>query len=190
VAQVSLLLLERLRLVEAAHVEGCGEAAAEARVEDARAREKTPLKEARAHDHVARHFVLAILDRAHAVAHLEAGVPHQADETLDRARVPGGHFRDRTRKKHQDIDIGVREQLAAAVASHRNERTPRRRVDLGPEAAQDAIGQSRLAAKQALGAAMRAECGLESATPCLQLALPMRDRHVGCDRREQWRARA
>ena len=77
----------------------------------------------------------------------------------------------------------MREQLAAAVASYRNEPAPRGRVDVDPEPAQDAIGQSRLAAEQAVGAAMRAEFAFEGATPSFQLAFPMRDRHVGCDRR-------
>ena len=64
-------------------------------------------------------LALAIIDGAHAVAHLEADVPEKGQEALD-VRLPVGRIA--LRQQHHDVDIGTRVQLAAPIAAHGNQR--------------------------------------------------------------------
>ncbi len=68
---------------------------------------------------VGQAFALAIIDRAHAVSHLEADVPEKRQEFLD-VRLPVGRIA--FRQEHHDVDIGARVQLTAAVTAHRDQR--------------------------------------------------------------------
>jgi hypothetical protein len=53
------------------------------------------------------------------------------------------------RQQQHHVDVGVREQLAAAVAANRDQRNASRHRGLGPQAAQDLIDQSCMLAQQA-----------------------------------------
>src|SRR2546423_9166601 len=87
VAQMALLLLERLGLEKRAHVGGGREAAPKAIVERRRAREQAMLEKAGPNGDVLRHLALALLEGAHRVRDFETGVPEHPDEALDRRRV-------------------------------------------------------------------------------------------------------
>ena len=90
------------------------------------------LEQARPDRDVAGHLGLAFGDRAHAVADLEADVPQHADEALDE-RGAGGV--ERARQQDQHVDVGMRKELAAAVAADGDQRELRRRAELGPDVA-------------------------------------------------------
>ena len=103
------------------------------------------LEQARLDRDVAGHFGLAFGDRAHAVPDLEADVPEQPDEALDEWRARGV---ERPRQQHQHVDVGVREELAAAVAADGDERDVGGAPLLGPDAGEHAIDETRVLAQQ------------------------------------------
>ena len=71
------------------------------------------------HAHIAGGGFRALGDGAHAVTDLDADVPQEGDERLER-RAP--RLVERGRHQDQDVDIGGGVQLAATVATHRDER--------------------------------------------------------------------
>ena len=178
IAEVALLLLQRLRFVEAAHVERRIEASAEEGIERTRSGEETPLEQAGADDCIAFHLGFTLIDRAHAVADLETGVPHQADETLDARSASGSRIGQRLRQEHDHVDVGVRKELASAVAADGDQRASLWRVDLGPKPAQYAVGELRLPGEQPPRPAIASVRGFEPATAGFELVLPARDRRI------------
>ena len=86
------------------------------------------LHQRREHRDVAARLRLAIVERPHAVADLEPDVPQEREEPADRlVRVVLG----RAVEQDEQVDVGLRMQLAAAVAADRDEvggvaQTPRR----------------------------------------------------------------
>jgi hypothetical protein len=79
----------------------------------------------------------ALRDRAHRLTGLQAGIPQQREESRQRValRVLGGFVR-----QHQQVDVGLRKQLAAAVAADREQRQP----GLGRQAARPGRAQLRI----------------------------------------------
>ncbi len=75
--------------------------------------DKTALEERGPRVHVLRDRALALDDRLHGVAHLETDVPQELDEGLgdvfDEHRLPFA--------ENEDIDVGERRELGAAVAA-------------------------------------------------------------------------
>ncbi len=70
------------------------------------------------HGHVAARLRLAVVERAHAVPHLEPDVPEEREEPADRLVrvVLGGAV-----EQHEQVDVRLRMQLAAPVAAYRDE---------------------------------------------------------------------
>ena len=145
ILQVALLLLERLRLVELAHVERSGEPLAELAIEAARSGDEPVLEQARLDRHVVRHFGLALVDGAHAVPDFQPDVPQHAEKALDE-RHPWRI--ERARQQDEHVDVGVREELAAAVASDRDERDVRRRSQRAEHIGNDAVDEPGVAAQE------------------------------------------
>ena len=117
-----------------------------------------------------RHLGFAFLDGAHRMRDFQAGVPEHADKALDRrgadARIK------RPREQNQDVDVGVGEELAAAIAAHRDERRTRRRADREPQPAHDAVDQRGMPHQQALGLRVGSEGAFQRGAPGDELALP------------------
>jgi hypothetical protein len=145
VLEMALLLLEHLAGVEGAHVHGSVERAREARVEAPRAAEQAPLEQARAHGDVGVHLGDALADRAHRVAELEADVPQRRDEALDLAVA---HAVALVGQEHQHVDVGMREELAASIPAHGEQRDLGRDAAVAPRCGDDAIGQARVRAQE------------------------------------------
>src|SRR5438105_2120 len=82
---MTLLLLQRLGFKKRSRVEGRIETSAKPLVERARSREQSLLEQAGPRRDIARHLGLALVDRAHRMRDLEAGVPQRADEADDAA---------------------------------------------------------------------------------------------------------
>ena len=119
VLRVALLLLEHLRPVVRLAVDDVDHRAREGLEVAPRACDKAGLEHRRQHCHVARRFLVALLQRAHAVAGREPQVPQQPDQVLDRRAV--GRV-GRLLQQDQDVDVGVREQFAPAVAADGDQR--------------------------------------------------------------------
>ena len=81
-------------------------------------REQPRLDERRGDAHVGGALVLAVVDRAHAVADLEPDVPQEREEVLD-ALVAVGDVALRQQDHHVDVGAGV--QFAAPVAADGDE---------------------------------------------------------------------
>ena len=76
------------------------------------------LHQRREHRHVAARLRLAVIERADAVPGLEADVPEEREEAADRlVRVALGLALEH----HEQVDVGLRMQLAAAVTADRHE---------------------------------------------------------------------
>ncbi len=180
VLEVPLLLLERLRLVERPRVERCGEAFEECRVELPAAGEQAVLEKARAHRHVAGHLAFTVVDGADRVTDLEPGVPQRGEKALDlrgRRRVRPG------RKQDQDVDVGVREELAPPVTADGNQRDAARHRALHPETPEHAIDEAGMLAQQPRRVRLREECLAQRIATGPDLPAPARDRRGRRDRR-------
>ena len=148
VPQMALLLLENFRFVKPAHIQRRREAAAKAIVQRTRPIEQPMLEQAGTDRHVARHFRFAFVDGAHRVRNFEPGVPELADEAFDRAFR--GAVGERPWQQDEYIDVRVRKQSRATVATDRDECGVGGCADLGPDAPDDAIRKLRLTQQQAL----------------------------------------
>ena len=76
---------------------------------------------------------------------VEPDVPQQADELFEffRQRLVGGG-----RQQYQEVDVGIREQLAAAVTADRDKGNARGHVDVLPNRFQDAVDELAMLAQQ------------------------------------------
>ena len=159
VLQVPLLLLERLRRVERAHVHQRVELRAEPAEQRPRAAQEAVFEQARAHGDVGDHLGLAFAERAHGVRQLDADVPQRREEALDRRR----RRRAVRGQQHEHVDVGVREELPAAVAADGERREVLGHPALGPDAAQHAIDEARVVAQEPRRVGRREERGAQRA---------------------------
>ena len=145
VARVALLLLESLGLGELRRVELAQEFAFELAKQLALANEQPCFEQAGLDGHVLGGEFGALGDRAHAVPDVEPDVPQQADELFEffRQRLVGGG-----RQQYQEVDVGIREQLAAAVTADRDKGNARGHVDVLPNRFQDAVDELAMLAQQ------------------------------------------
>jgi hypothetical protein len=81
-----------------------------------RAHQVAALEQRGGHGQIVFRFLLAVAQRAHAVADLELEIEQAVHECRDLGLVRGGAARD-----DEQVDIGMREQLAAAVSAHRED---------------------------------------------------------------------
>jgi len=144
---VALLLLELLRLEEGDRVRLGGQPGLEAPEQRPAARKVARLEERGAHGDVGGRLGTA-LDRTHAVADLEAGVPEAADEALERVAVP---FARLLGEQDQQVDVGTGVELAAPVAAGGDERRARRHGGLRPQRLDVAVDELRVLAQQRPG---------------------------------------
>ena len=79
------------------------------------ARDEARLEQRRHDTDVADAFLGALGHRAHAVTDLEADVPEERDQRLDRAAAARV---GRARREQQDVDVGAGVELRAPVAAH------------------------------------------------------------------------
>jgi hypothetical protein len=143
-ALVAALLLLGLGVEERAHVAARAQPRVELEHHRHVARDQARLDEARVHGHVLGRLLDALGNGAHAVPGLEAQVPEQVDEVLDRAArlLPVGN-------QDEHVDVRMREQGAAPVAAHGDERRAGLDHDLGPELGQGVVDLGRGLGEQA-----------------------------------------
>ena len=111
-ARRNAFAIHRLRIDPAEVVEDPPRAAQVARLEQRGLHRDVALRH---HD--------AFGDGAHARADLQAGVPAGGDEALDRRRcIDLGRGAVGGRQQHEHVDVGIGEQLAAAIAADREQR--------------------------------------------------------------------
>ena len=152
ILEMSLLLLEHLRFVERQHVHRRGKAAAESAMQSPGSGYETVLEQARRDRDIDRHLVDALGDRAHAVADVEPGIPEHADQAFDERGVAGV---GRSGQQDQDIDVGVREELAPPVAADGHQRGVGRRAR-GRSRCRQAPGRPAARARAGAGTCPRA----------------------------------
>ena len=177
VAQVALLLLQRLGLIEAARIHACREAPLETLVQRTRAGDEAVLEQAGANGDVVGHFSFAFGDGSHRMRRLQAAVPKQADEAFNGAA--GAVGARGLRQQDQDIDVGIREELGATVSTDGKHGNALRCTDLGPQAANHVIDQARLARQQLRWLWLRRERGAKHRCAFAQFLLPARNRGEG-----------
>ncbi len=127
VARVAELLVALLHLVELGldeFLRGAGddlllEAAPEILVQLLLAPDVARLHQRGADRHVRLRLADALLDRAHRMPDLESQVPEHVEDRLDDLLGPG---RALVGEQEQQVDVGERRQLAAAVAADRDQR--------------------------------------------------------------------
>ncbi len=90
------------------------ECAAHGLEEGRRARQQARLEQRRGDRKVRKRFLPALVDRAYAVSGLEADVPQEGQEALERS-CPGRLFA--FRQEHHDVDVRTGQELAAPVAA-------------------------------------------------------------------------
>ena len=89
-------------------------------------------------------FLDAAGDVAHAVADVQSDIPEQANQRFEARFAMYIHAHG---DEDQQIDVGRREQFAAAVAADRRQRDFRRHGQIAPEFAQYAIDEAGAAAQ-------------------------------------------
>src|SRR5699024_8210201 len=115
VSCVALLLLELLRFQESPGVERGWISLRELAKERAVARKETGFQERCVHRDVLLRHREAFVDRPYAVADFEADIPQRSDQTLEQPLDVGVR---RSREQHENVDVGIRIELATAVAAH------------------------------------------------------------------------
>jgi hypothetical protein len=98
--------------------------------------------------------VHAFVKRAHAVTDRQARIPAAADEGLDRRALGGVR---RCRSEDQQVDVGVREDLAAPVAADRCDQRAAGQPGAAPELPDRRVGDGAQSAHQAVGVEVAAE---------------------------------
>ena len=152
VLHVPLQHLQRLGAQEGLGVERVLGGLPELPIDAALAAEEARLEHRRLHRHVGARLGDAFVDAAHRRADLQPHVPAGGDETLDRRAqrlVRRRHvLAGVVGQQHQHVDVGVRVQLAAAVATHRHQRRAGRHLAAGPQLAQCRVHVPRERARQ------------------------------------------
>jgi hypothetical protein len=151
---VPLAQLEQLRVEERASVERRVEALAQPRVQAAPTGQPAPFEQAGPDGDVAGRFGEALLHGAHAVPDLQAHVPAGTDEAFQPGEPVGILGR---RHQQQQVDVGVRQQLASAVAADGHQRAVGLQAGVAPEREQHRVGDADDAAQQRPDVAAGAE---------------------------------
>jgi len=141
---VALLLLEGLGGIETAHVHACLEHGAEVPQQPARAMKKAVFQQARANRGVAGHLRSTLAHRPDGMAQFDADVPQRREVALDGR---GGSL-PLFGQQDQDVDVGMREKLAAAIAPDRKQGQIRGHARFAPDIAHDAVDQARVFSQQ------------------------------------------
>jgi hypothetical protein len=109
------------------------------------------------------------------VAGFEADVPEHADQSFE----PGSqHAAGLLRKQDQQIDVGSRVQLAAAVAADGDQRQRGRQIKLAPEFAQHLVDKAAAFDEQSRCVTVGCEMLAYGALSFLQVGLEVRDQGV------------
>jgi hypothetical protein len=132
------------------------------------------LEQARRDRRIGRHLGCAFVDGPYGVRQLDARIPQRGQQALDRL---GACPIRCVRQQDQHVDVGMREELAAAVTADGDERRRRREVRGAPRGRHDGIGQPGESAQKRrrvgpggeLGAKLRAAL-YERAAPLIQAA--------------------
>ena len=149
VAGVALLQFDALGQKEGARIQAAVHGRHEPPEQAAAAGQPARLEQSGFHRNVGAGFAFAVFDGAHAVAGFETQIPERGDQPLD-----GGFVGRRRRLRQQDeqVDIGVRKEVAAAVSAHRRqggslgERAQCQQVAQSPVDVAAQIGQKRVGA--------------------------------------------
>ena len=145
VTHVALFLLEALGFGELLGIELALEFALELAEELALADDQARFEQARLDGHILRRELNAFGDRSHAVSDIEADVPQQADELLE---LLGQRGIGRLRQQDQQIDIGIGEKLAAAIAANCDERGIGRHCNVLPTGFERVVDELAMLAQQ------------------------------------------
>ena len=146
---VALVHFERLRAQKGLGVHRLRVGAPEA-VEDAPVTAQVArFEQGGLHRHVALALDGAFVQRAHAGADFQADVPAGGDEGFDRCLAAVVASQHVARQQHQHVHIGVRKQLAAAVAAHRQQRASGGHAGVLPQVEQRLVNVLRQRAQQA-----------------------------------------
>ena len=124
------------------------------------------LEQAGADGDVGGGLALALVGGAHRVPELQPDVPERRQQRLDERGFGGCR---RLRQQDQHVDVGMGEELAAAVAADGDQRRTGGGAELGPHRAQQAVDQARVPAEEA-GGVRRGEKGVpQDRTAALEL---------------------
>ena len=160
---MALLHLERLRAQERLRVHRRRGRARE-RVEDlARTAEKPRLEQRRLHGDVGERDGDAFVDAAHARPDLEARVPACRDEAFGGGAAAVAV--DAVGQENEDVDVRVREELAAAVAADGDQRRVGGHLRFAPELEQRDVDVARERADEAKRGARGRPRGDEAREP-------------------------
>ena len=135
-------------------------------VDAARSAQEARFEHGGLHRHVAPRLVDALLDGAHRRADLQADVPAGVQEPFDRGaqrvgrcvgrRVAAGRIQAlASRQQHQHVDVGIGEELGAAIAAHGHQRGAGRHRGVLPQLGQVVVDMAR----QRLGQSGRGQGG-------------------------------
>jgi hypothetical protein len=151
---VALLHLQRLAAQEGGRLQLRGQALLQRQAGAPRAGQQTALQQRGLHGQVGGGLAQAFVGRAHRGADLQPAVPAGGDEGLEpRLQLAGSVRLGALGQQHQHVDVGMGEQLAAAVAPDGQQAAVARQAGLLPERTQLRVHAQRPTA--AAGAARR-----------------------------------
>ncbi len=150
-AGMALLLFLRLGEVEGAVVKMRGERLVHLPEQPAVAGDMARFQQVGLHGHV-RRFGEAIGNGAHAVADFQPDVPQFPDQLL---QLLLQRFVRLLRQQDEQVDVGLRVELGAAVAAHCDQRQIGGEAEQPPDLAQMVVEQSGVGAQIVRGAGMR-----------------------------------
>ena len=130
-----------------------------------------------ANGNVCGQLALAFFDRADAVPDFEPGVPQKADEVFD----DGGRVAlavERARQEQEDIDVGIRKEPPATVATDGDQRHPGRSADVRPQSDHDGVDQPSVLAQEQPRVGIRLEARAQSLATGLERGAPARRRWI------------
>ena len=187
---VALQALQRLGAEEGLGVHGLHEAPGQLLEELGVTGQRAGFEQRGLDGHVGLRLGEAFAQRAHRRADLQAEVPAGRDEALDGGLDRAGHVRlDAVGQQHEDVDVGVREQLAAAVAADGREAGAVGHAGLSPQRAQRVVDMAGQPAQQRLGAGLGGPFSQEAVDQRLLAGLELlaeigERRHVRPSRRQ------
>ena len=185
VLDVTLPLLEHLCAEVGGAIQRFADRALEALEQPLLAGDAARLEQRSQHGNVSPRLGPALVDSADAVAQREPEVPQQSDEPLDRGAFGRVGF---VLEQDQDVDIGMREELAPAIAADGDQRGVLLQARALGQLAQQAVGR----AGEALEQPFNRSAGLKACDQGITLqsqAIPLLETDV-VHPITRWRARA